>query len=792
MLVMTFFIKKAQAQIYDSVLNIYEQQFPREKMHIHFDRTMYNKGETIFYKLYVLSGLEWTTLSKNVYVNWYDANGNYIKQTVTPLLKSSAKGSFEVPASYKGDFIRLKAYTRWMLNDDSVFLYEKNIPVNDGSIAKTKVNTATKTRVDVFPEGGVLVNGLNSKVAFKATNNFGVPVFIKGFLVNDKNKVLDTLKIAHDGMGFFKLKPVVGEKYQLNWTDENAQKGVTPIMPANKEGVILKLSMDVEKAYVQVERTSDVPQSFKHLRLLVHQNQRLLYNVDFKGEERLLQKVGLPIEEFPTGVVQFSLFSNDWVPIAERIVLVNNRLHEYNAMLSVVVANVAKRGKNVLEIMVKDTTESNMSISITDASVVLPEQQTIYSDFLLSNDIRGKVYHPAYYFSSDADSVAAHLDLVMLTNGWRKFDWDKIKSGIFPAPAYPKEIDFMKVSGKVYASSSLKLSDDLLLSLIINGRDSSNKMLFIPILSDGSFEDKSIFYYDTSKIYYGVNSKSKLNNLAVVHFENGFLKQEFTKLQIDAGGFIRNWSDSMARAKLNSILLEQERQKKLLESITLKEVVVKSKTKSPIQLLDEKYATGFFTGGDGTAFDLTNDPSALGSMSVLTYLQSKVPGLTINAFGAQASANWRGSKTDFFVNEFNTPLESVQNIAIADIAYIKAIRPPFFGSSGGGSGGAIAIYTKRGSNNKGKNIKSLGMEYAVLGGYSVFKEFFNPDYEKTAENFEVDSRTTLYWNPYVLTNKRNPRIRLEFYNNDISKKLQIVLEGTNANGKLARVVKYIE
>ncbi len=792
LLLMTFYAEKTQAQIYDSVINLYEQQLPLEKMHIHFDRTMYNKGETIFYKLYVLSGLEWTTLSKNVYVNWYDANGNYIKQTVAPLLKSSAKGSFEVPPNYKGDFIRLKAFTRWMLNDDSIFIYEKNIPVNDGSIAKTKTITTSKTRVDVFPEGGVLVNGLNSKVAFKATNGFGIPVFIKGFLVNDKNKVLDTLKIAHDGMGTFKLKPVAGEKYQLNWTDENAQKGITPIMAANKEGVIMKLSMDVEKAYVQVERTAEVPQNFKHLRLLVHQNQHLLYNVEFKGEERLLQKAGLPIEELPTGVVQFSLFTNDWIPLAERIVLINNRLHEYNAMLSVQVANTAKRGKNVLEIMVKDTTESNMSISITDASVVLPEQQTIYSDFLLSNDIRGKVYHPAYYFSSDADSVAAHLDLVMLTNGWRKFDWDKVKAGILPVPTYPKETDFMKVSGKVYANANIKFSDDLLLNIIINGRDSSNKMLFIPILSDGSFEDKSVFYYDTSRIYYGVNSKSKLNNIAVVHFENGLLKQEFKKSPIDAGSFVRNWSDSMARAKLNFILLEQERQKKLLASITLTEVVVKSKTKSPIQLLDEKYATGFFTGGDGTSFDLTNDPSALGSMNVLTYLQSKVPGLNIMAFGSQASATWRGSKTDFFVNEFNTPIESVQNISIADIAYIKAIRPPFFGSAGGGSGGAIAIYTKRGNNNKGKNIKSVGMEYAALGGYSVFKEFFNPDYEKPSENFEEDNRTTLYWNPYVLTNKRNPRIRIEFYNNDISKKLQIVLEGTNANGKLARVVKYIE
>ena len=73
---------------------------------------------------------------------------------------------------------------------------------------------------------------------------------------------------------------------------------------------------------------------------------------------------------------------------------------------SVQISNLNKRGKNVLELYVKDTTMANMSMSITDASLVLPEQQNIYSDFLLSNDIRGKVYNPSYYFSSDADSIA--------------------------------------------------------------------------------------------------------------------------------------------------------------------------------------------------------------------------------------------------------------------------------------------------------------------------------------------------------------------------------------------------
>ena len=485
------------------------------------------------------------------------------------------------------------------------------------------------------------------------------------------------------------------------------------------------------------------------------------------------------------------MFTKDWLPIAERIVFVNNRLHEFNAKLSVELANVNKRGKNVLDILVSDTSSANMSISVTDASIVMPEQQTIYSDFLLSNDIRGKVYQPAYYFSSDADSVAEHLDLVMLTNGWRKFDWDKIKAGILPVQIFPKETDLMKITGRVFGSSTTKLSNDLLLNLIINGKDSSKKFVFIPVLKDGSFEDKSIFFYDTSRIFFGFNGNTKLTDITQVHFENGLLRQEFKKIQIGAGGFQHNWSDSMARAKLNFYLLEQEKLKKQMESATLKEVIVKSKVKSPIQLLEEKYATGFFSGVDGVSFDLSSDPSAMGAIDVLTYLQGKVAGLNISISGTQASASWRGSKTDFFVNETSTPLESVQAMSISDIAYIKAIRPPFFGSMGGGSGGAIAIYTKRGGS-KGGNLNSKGMENTVLGGYSVFKEFYNPNYDKPTANFESDNRTTLYWNPYVLTNKRSPRVRIEFYNNDSSKKLQIVLEGINSNGKLARTVQYIQ
>ena len=790
-LLLILFFEKTQAQVYDSLLNIYEEQYPHEKIHMHFDRNIYNVGESMYFKLYILTGVEWTSVSKNVYVVFYDNNGKFLKETVAPLFQSSSKGSFDIPQDYTGDFIHIKAYTRWMLNDDSVFIYERNIPINIGTTNVQKKSTTPLTKVEVFPEGGVLVNDLKSKIAFKASNTLGAPVFIKGFLMNNKNKILDTLKVIHDGMGSFKFRPIAGESYFLNWTDENGVKGSTNIMNASSSGVIMSVSMDNEKASVTVERSMDVADNFKKMKLLVHQNQHLIYTVQFKGEERLLQKASLPIDELPTGVVQFTLFTNDWLPIAERIVLVNNRLHEFNAQVSVQISNLNKRGKNVLELYVKDTTMANMSMSITDASLVLPEQQNIYSDFLLSNDIRGKVYNPAYYFSSDADSIANHLDLVMLTNGWRKFDWEKIKKSILPTLLYPKETDLMKITGKVYSSASSKVSDGLLLNLIVVNKDSSKKMLFLPIEKDGSFEDKNAFFNDTSKIYYSVNGKSK-NSSFVVRFENGLLNQTVKKLNFDSNIFNNSWSDSLAKKKLNSILLEQERQKKLLASLTLQEVVVRSKMKSPTQILDEKYATGLFAGGDAISFDLSADANMISAIDILTYLQAKVPGLTITTSGPQASATWRGANTDFFLNETNISIDQVRSLPITDISYIKALRPPFFGSVGGGSGGAIAIYTKRGASNKGGNDNKKGIEYSVLSGYSVFKEFYNPNYDKPTESFDVDNRATLYWNPYLLTNKKSSRVRIEFFNNDISKKLQVVLEGINANGRLARVVKYIE
>jgi hypothetical protein len=220
--------------------------------------------------------------------------------------------------------------------------------------------------------------------------------------------------------------------------------------------------------------------------------------------------------------------------------------------------------------------------------------------------------------------------------------------------------------------------------------------------------------------------------------------------------------------------------------------VVKARKKQPEQILDERYASGLFSGGDAQIFDFVNDPAGLGATDILSYLQGRVAGLQISGSGTAMSMNWRGASPDLYLNESPVGVDLIQTVNVRDIAMVKVFRPPFFGSISGGAGGAIAIYTKKGNDSRSADPKAKGLANTILGGYSRFKEFYNPSYDKPAENFETDIRSTLYWNPYLITNKKSPRVRIQFYNNDISKKFLAVLEGVNSEGKMTRVVQILE
>ncbi|HYC29108.1 MAG TPA: hypothetical protein VEB42_09830, partial [Chitinophagaceae bacterium] len=227
---------------------------------------------------------------------------------------------------------------------------------------------------------------------------------------------------------------------------------------------------------------------------------------------------------------------------------------------------------------------------------------------------------------------------------------------------------------------------------------------------------------------------------------------------------------------------------------TLATVEVAGKQKTRAEKLEEEYASGLFAG-QGATFIVDDNAPAEQSLDVFHYLMGRVAGLRIIFHNKIAIVSWgrdeHASPPVGFLNEMVLDnLTELQGIFMADVAMIKVFNPPFLGAPGGrGAAGAIAVYTKKG-NIRMEDIK--GFEAATVLGYSPLREFYSPDYSKDSVATATDYRTTLYWNPFVFIDKTNRRVQFTFYNNDITSKIKVVLEGIDEKGKLIHIEKLFE
>ncbi len=784
-------VQHVSAQQIEANMNAYAERFSTEKIHIHFDKTVYNRGETVWYKVYLLHRGD--SASQNIYLNWYDAKGKLIKHHAVPVLLSSSQGAFDIPDDYQFDELYVKAYTSWMLNDDPAFSYVRGVTVNTNQKKGGGIsNVLMKTNVAVYPEGGVLVQNLHTRIAFKASNQYGWPVKISGTVVDNEGALYDSLRVEHDGMGSFYLIPKAGKQYRLNWTDQNGVEGTVAIPTAVQQGARISIQQVGTKARFQVARTDDADASFRQMHLLVHMNQVPLYQVAINASEKNSIGGEIPLQELPSGVLQFTLFSSDWIPVAERVIYVNNGTYRFEVGVSGSLTDFDKKARNEVEIEVPDTLFTNMSVSITDADLSTSTQHSIFSDLLLSSDIRGKINNPAYYFNEPTNTTAGHLDLVMLTHGWRKFDWQKIKSGILPVLKYPLESKSMYLSGQIKGLKK-RLADPVM-NMLVLGNDSSRQIIYAPIDKNGYFEHPLVFF-DSATIRYSISNKPDVTANANIRFMNGLLPAVNTPIPPLMGSI---QTGDYNEGKLSEILAEQERLRKLLAEATLKEVVVTTRVKTKLELLNDKYATGFFKAGPTRKeyiFDLTDNtkiPST--SYTVFDFIQNL--GLPSFSIAREGGIAWRNERPDFFLNELAVDPDNwktILDMSLMDIAMIKAFPPIFMFGAGKGRGGAFAIYTKMGDDYPpAPEVKN--MLSAQLAGYTKFREFESVDYTAADEASlsRTDKRVTLYWNPLVITNKTQQKVKVHFFNNDFTKVFRVVVEGVNEEGKLTRVEKLIK
>ena len=495
-------------------------------------------------------------------------------------------------------------------------------------------------------------------------------------------------------------------------------------------------------------------------------------------------KKKIPLQSLPDGILTFTVFYQQWKPLAERITFIKNEKALFQTQMKVRQKGLGKREKNIFQVMVPDSFATSLSIAVTDEGIGSDASSNIVSHLLIGSELKGDVYNSAYYFSGNEDSVARHLDLVMLTHGWRRFKWEDVVKGKFPEIGYGRDTNYLSLSGTLTGASPAQIRRTKEIFIFVKTNDGGIKMTAVPIHADGSFNDPSQVFFDTIRLNYSFPKKSSLAQSSV-QFTDGRMPPVATKNK----RYLHSFSDTTGYWK-HALLAEQENYlSKMAEGEILKEVIVKATIKTPLQRMDEKYSSGMFRGGDDYQFDITNDPLAKSAGDIFDYLTAKVPGLMVNRDGPSSSLSWRGGSPLIYIDETRViDTNMLTGMSLSSIAYLKIFRPPFSGGPFGGTFGAIALYTKRGDD-----AAPTGHKDEIMYGYTPIRQFYSPNYEVSdAQQERKDLRTTLYWNPNVTTVPGNNNAILSFFNNDVSRALRVIIEGISREGKLTHYEEIVK
>jgi len=316
-----------------------------------------------------------------------------------------------------------------------------------------EINRPENTDLQFMPEGGNLVAGIPSKVGFKAINENGKGVSVKGTIVDGKNATIVSFQSLFNGIGSINLMPVAGEKYfaLLTLSDGKTKSFPLPEVKASGTALVVNSDSNTDSLALTVSASADV-QSPNSIYYLIGQSRGV---VCYTAEVTLVSKplkISIAKSLFPSGIARFTLLNAGRIALNERIVFID---HDDNLRITVNHDQPAYgiRDSIPLQIQVNDAqgnpVKGSFSLSVTDDAQVKTDSVSnpnIVSYLLLNADLKGTVEEPGHYFNKQNPQRNLALDNLMLTQGWIGYDWKDVFN---PSPAkFQPEKEFM-IKGNV-------------------------------------------------------------------------------------------------------------------------------------------------------------------------------------------------------------------------------------------------------------------------------------------------------------------------------------------------------
>ncbi len=775
------------AQKTEEILANWSNRSPIEKVYLHFDRDSYLAGETAWFKAYLYSDYFPDTISSNLYAELVNSENKVLLRKLSPVISGTTHGQFELPDSLVSGYYLFRAYTPAMFSKDPQFIFNRKIYIYGRKDKNPSIRvTEKKTRIEFFPEGGNLVQGLTNTIAFKATDENGFPVNIKGNLKNSRNEILTAVQSFHDGMGMFELNPDPGEQYYLSIEEKiSATKYFLPA--STDKGIGLTIIPHPQGNFFELKQGSDP--AFRAAYMIGQMQNQLVFHYAFPADKPESQGV-INTQHLHSGILQVTVFNQAGYPLAERLCFVNNKEYMQAAQLVPDTVNFSPRARNRFRLQMKDTIEGSFSISVTDPSYERRDDwgENIISGLLLNSDLPGTIHHPSWYFHSDDDSVKTALDLVMMTNGWRRFKWTELLKNENPGSRIA-EPGFIHLSGKAVLRGTKKTFAGKPLLVMINTLDKKRIIQVTQTDQNGEFRIDSLLFFGQAGLLFS-DIKGKKSQYIDVLLKEDSAVRAFVVQPTEWTVF-----DPKNEMMINSMLTMDYEAIQRANGLLLENVTIKAEKKTPLQELEARYTRGAFSSDANRTIDLLNNQETMGYNNIFDYLENHVPGIQVSKEGLDyeifyrqtATASGLGNPTmTIFLDEIETDPAFIAALPADKVALVKVFGN-FIAAAGNAPGGALAIYTKKGEDYINKNGFA---SYSIYQGYSIIKEFYAPDYQVNKEA-KTDHRITIDWRPDILINHINPSVPFSFYNNDRTKKFRIVIEGMTSTGKMISLEKII-
>ncbi|NRF37866.1 hypothetical protein [Pedobacter foliorum] len=682
------------------------------------------------------------------------------------------------------------AYIQTTIETDSKLKITKDFAIKAGFL---------NSDIQFFPEGGGLVNGVASRVGFKAVGMDGKGVSVKGKVVDELGNDVADFESQHAGMGVFNLRPEEGRAYTAKITYPDGSEGSIALPKAENKGYVLAVYQPNKDSVLVRVNTSPVMTGTPLKVSLIGQSGGEIIYATSLDITKSVNSIWLLKKDFPTGIAQFTLFNESGEPLNERVAFIKNndqmKLEITTAKQSYKLRENVSVGLQAFNSNGKPVA-GNFSVTvINEDKVPLDEsnEHTILSSTLLTSDIKGYVEKPNYYFNAESESLDKALDNLMLTQGYRRFTWKELLSGSSVKPEFMSEKLGTVISGKAVSLTNKP---------VVKGKVTLMSMR-AGILEGTTTDTLGRFKFDqlvlTDSVKFSVQARTEKNKNKVEVILDQLPEQNLGRnknlpdVNTDITGTTKAYLENSR--KQEEVLVKMgklDRVQRLREvKISAKKLQIENYSPQGAMVIPEGHADQTY---------IIDNPETCASLSIC--LQGRLQGVQFREYinGPEKILLYpHYLETDFSPPKW-VPLQVILNgrkldvsetadifssntIDATDVAKIEVVRQnAALKSYLKGAALLITTYKSRKTKYDPSIVNFLPR------GFNKAREFYSPRYDRPGLNNQApDYRSTVYWNPGIRTFDAG-KTTFDFFNSDVAGNYKVIVEGINAAGELGRQV----